>query len=324
MSRLWRRRTVAPLALGIGVLGTVQVRRMVRKEEIEQPNPLSPQTVNLILKLPARALSRLWGAVNEVELPTWARQPLLGLYSRAFDCNLEEAEEPDLSKYSCLQEFFGRYLKRGARPISPAVVNSPADCRVLSYGVIDRDGVVDQVKGISYRVDKLLGEELPEPQPGNRLYHCILYLAPGDYHHFHSPVAWNPDLVRHIPGGLLSVAPVAARAIRGLFALNERVVVRGDWDHGAFYYCAVGAYNVGSIHVLPNKDVVTNCINTPANSPHQDYPSTVSRLQKGEEVGAFRLGSTVVLVFEAPEGMEFGVQEGQRLRVGDALFASTD
>ncbi|EGD72312.1 hypothetical protein PTSG_00330 [Salpingoeca rosetta] len=275
MARLWRRRT-APLALGIGLLGTLQVRRMIRNEEIEQPNPLSPQTVDLILKLPARVLSRAWGAVNEVELPTWTRAPLLGVYARAFDCNMEEAEQQDLAQYRCLQDFFGRYLKRGARPIAPALVNSPADCKVLSYGQIDSDGVVDQVKGLSYRVDKLLG-------------------------------------------GLLSVAPVAARAVRNLFALNERVVLRGDWDHGHFFYCAVGAYNVGSIRVHANKAVETNLADIPASAQPREFPSMTKRFQKGEEVGAFRLGSTVVLVFEAPEDFHFRVRPGQKLRVGDQI-----
>eukprot|EP01147_Barroeca_monosierra_P002873 gene2873-8152_t len=240
---------------------------------------------------------------DQINLPVWARSPLLGLYAKVFSCNLEEAEVSDFREYTCLQ----------------AVINSPADSVVLSCGSIDENGFVEQVKGITYSVEELLGGKVPSPKSGNKLFHCILYLAPGDYHHFHSPASWNTNLIRHIPGALLSVAPSVAQSVRGLFSVNERVIVSGEWDYGPLYFCAVGAYNVGSIFLSMITNMTTNTNAYPPIADHIDYPVSSKRLQKGEEVGAFRLGSSIVLIFEAPETFSFSVKPGQKLRYGEAL-----
>ena len=89
--------------------------------------------------------------------------------------------------------------------------------------------------------------------PENCLYHCVIYLAPGDYHRFHSPTDWEIFFRRHFPGELFSVNPSVAKWLRGLFNLNERVVYYGEWKHGFFSMTAVGATNVGSIKVYMDK-----------------------------------------------------------------------
>ena len=189
---------------------------------------------------------------------------------------MAEAVEPDLEAYPHLQALFTRHLRPGARPVAPAAaLVSPADCAVLYFGKADA-GTAEQVKGLSYPLATLLGEPVPTPRPGNALFHCILYLAPGarggaagsraslsvspsqhqgavwgcvagDYHHYHSPADWQGTVARHFPGDLLSVSPMVARAVPGLFNYNERVTVAGQWAHGFFAFVAVGAYNVGSI-----------------------------------------------------------------------------
>ena len=96
--------------------------------------------------------------------------------------------------------------------------------------------------------------------PDNCLYHCVIYLAPGDYHRFHSPADWKVFSRRHFPGELFSVNPSVARWLQGLFSFNERVVYYGEWEHGFFSMTAVGATNVGSIRVYMD-DVSLNMTN---------------------------------------------------------------
>ena len=148
--------------------------------------------------------------------------------------------------------------------ISETIFSSPCDGRVLNFGKVDEKGYLEQVKGVNYSLKGFLGEQnwhnekgdvessytsSVKCKPENDLYHCIIYLAPGDYHRFHSPAEWNISFRRHFPGELFSVNPSVARWLQGLFSLNERVVYYGDWTHGFFSMTPVGATNVGSIRV---------------------------------------------------------------------------
>lgn len=113
-----------------------------------------------------------------------------------------------------------------------------------------------QVKGVSYSLEDFLGpptwndkdssptitEKIKQKSPDNVLYQCVIYLAPGDYHRFHSPVAWKPEIRRHFSGELLSVSPNVAKWVPGLFCLNERALYIGKWTHGFFSFTAVGKY----------------------------------------------------------------------------------
>eukprot|EP00052_Salpingoeca_macrocollata_P004807 m.43671 g.43671 ORF g.43671 m.43671 type:complete len:359 (+) comp14464_c0_seq1:187-1263(+) len=267
----------------------------------------------LMFMIPTRALSRLWGWANEIELPTALRKPLLGLYARTFGCNLEEATDPDLSHYNNLQQLFRRSLVPGARPIARRGIVSPADSRVMHFGTADKDKI-EQVKGVTYSVRALLGTDMT-PRPGHKIFHMVFYLAPGDYHHFHAPVGLAVHRLRHIPGALLSVSPLMVRYVPSLFSINERVVLEGEWQHGQMCYVAVGAYNVGSILVDAVPELETNVYDSPA-MPNVEREM---RYKKGQEIGEFKLGSTIVLVFEAPEDFQFDVQPGQRVLMGQTV-----
>lgn len=168
--------------------------------------------------------------------------------------------------------------------------------------------------------------ELTSLSPGNKLCFLVIYLAPGDYHRFHSPAAWVVERRRHFTGDLFSVSPYIAHRLRDLFVLNERVALLGRWKDGFFSMVPVGATNVGSIRINFDATLRTNTKERthPAHTFTEAVYSRASVLQgqpllPGEEMGGFRLGSTIVLVFEADKKFKFLVKPGERVKVGQAL-----
>ncbi|KAH7461215.1 hypothetical protein PRIC1_012704 [Phytophthora ramorum] len=284
------------------------------------------------LKLfPYRAASRLWGQVHDKELPVWMREPVYKAWTTVFDCKLDEMKYP-LQDYANLGEFFSRPLKEGVRPFDsvPGHLASPVDGTVASIGVVNDTADVptlEQIKGARYRLDEFLGG-LPSfftkktaASQGKKVFHCVLYLAPGDYHRIHAPVDWQVEERRHFPGNLFPVNQTAARLIPSLFVENERVALLGEWKHGFFSLTAVGATNVGSIVLTKEPEF---CSNTSAQDPlvgqcvTKNYGVKVDTT-RGEEMAQFKLGSTVVLVFEAPESFEFTIKPGDKLILGKCI-----
>jgi len=161
--------------------------------------------------------------------------------------------------------------------------------------------------------------------PNNCLYHCVIYLAPGDYHRFHSPVDWTIYNRRHVPGELFSVNPSVARWLQGLFNLNERVCYYGEWKYGFFSMSPVGATNVGSIKVFMDEEMITNGKTVDTNPKHLEKsfgPGGVA-VKRGELFGEFNLGSTIVLIFEAPPNFEFNVIQNEKVFFGQPLGSWT-
>ncbi|XP_015769201.1 PREDICTED: phosphatidylserine decarboxylase proenzyme, mitochondrial-like isoform X2 [Acropora digitifera] len=306
--------------------------RKLKSGELEQP---SQWQVALLKKLPTRACSRAWGKFCDLDLPLWLRKPIIGTFSWYFACNIGEAVEEEISNYPSVGAFFRRQLKPGARTIcQTSSIVSPADGNILHFGVIENE-MIEQVKGITYSMQTFLGPNqqaasaLKELDSSNnkRLYHCVIYLGPGDYHSFHSPSEWDVKLRRHFPGDLFSVHPGIARIITGLFNHNERVVLSGTWKHGFFSFTAVGAYNVGSIKLKFDKDLKTNRAESyiPGSFDELDYVNNNGKkvsLTRGERMGAFHLGSTIVLIFEAPRDFKFHVQPGQKINYGQPVGSS--
>ncbi|XP_029427473.1 phosphatidylserine decarboxylase proenzyme, mitochondrial isoform X4 [Rhinatrema bivittatum] len=294
--------------------------------------------VSLYKSVPTRLLSRAWGRLNQVELPTWLRKPVYSLYIWTFGVNMKEAAVEDLHQYRNLSEFFRRKLKPQARPVCDSHnMISPSDGKILHFGRV-RNCEVEQVKGVTYSLESFLGPQRTDSkcslrnsfqeqlvsQEGNELYHCVIYLAPGDYHCFHSPTDWSVHHRRHFPGSLMSVNPGVARWIKELFCYNERVVLTGGWKHGFFSLTAVGATNVGSIRIYFDRDLQTNSPRYRKGS-HNDVSYVTSSnqegivLRKGEQLGEFNLGSTIVLIFEAPKDFAFNVKAGQKIHFGEAM-----
>ncbi|GAA5824974.1 hypothetical protein JCM3770_001415 [Rhodotorula araucariae] len=414
-----------PVSLGAAVLVVLTLYKQA-SDKGKEPLPdggvrvQGPWQVHVLGALPLRSVSRLYGMVNSVELPVWFRVPGYRFYSWIFGVNLDECEPSDLREYRSMSEFFMRRLKPGVRPIADAPLVSPADGRVVNFGVIE-GGRIQSIKGATYSLEALLqgagstntqekphgrpphphdaeavsidekefanvngipysladlmgqtggkstatGADGPpvtdasisdveankhrdapkrslsgdvavateiaknafEPREGHKLCFAVIYLAPGDYHRFHSPTNWVVERRRHFAGELFSVSPWMVGKLADLFVLNERVALLGRWRYGFFSMTPVGATNVGSIRVNFDSTLRTNSPGRPV------VPGTFSEatyaqassllggqpLRAGDEIGVFSLGSTIVLVFEAPERFNFKIANGQHVQVGEMI-----
>ncbi|XP_011685119.1 PREDICTED: phosphatidylserine decarboxylase proenzyme [Wasmannia auropunctata] len=341
--RRWR--FIVPTGVGLSLLAVTQWNYLhehgYRIDVDDSPELLNDVVATCYCCLPLRTTSRIWGWLTSIDLPVGLRPTLYGFYANIFHANLDEVEL-DLSAFPNLVEFFVRKLKQNARPIAQNAMTSPADGKVLYFGPVTSCRV-EQVKGATYDLRQFLGDpngftlsqiakettmqkndyvdSLLKNPDDNRLYQLTVYLAPGDYHRFHSPADWNIKFRRHFPGKLLSVNPKVLKYMPNLFSLNERVVYVGEWTGGFMAYAAVGATNVGSIRVYCDKGLATNTRHWPATVHWQEANFDCARVAKGEPFGEFRLGSTIVLLFEAPRDFRFCLQIGQAIKVGQALSA---
>ncbi|XP_028035926.1 phosphatidylserine decarboxylase proenzyme, mitochondrial [Bombyx mandarina] len=277
---------------------------------------------------PFRVTSRLWGKMAACEIPVSLRSFVYGTYIRMFSVNLNDAAVTDLKYYKSLSAFFTRPLRDGARYISAAPCVSPCDGVVLNCGPADTDKI-EQVKGVTYSLEEFLGENkwLKRKDESyynsllknkeNILHQCIIYLAPGDYHRFHAPCDWTATFRRHFSGKLLSVNPWLAKLIPGLFTVNERAVYVGEWEYGFFSMTAVGATNVGSIEIFKDPELRTNTKGK-RNRVNELELGQVC-MSKGELFGQFNMGSTIILLFEAPKDFKFDMAAGDKVLVGQSL-----
>mmetsp|Transcript_6581 Transcript_6581/g.12152 ORF Transcript_6581/g.12152 Transcript_6581/m.12152 type:complete len:475 (+) Transcript_6581:323-1747(+) len=278
--------------------------------------------------IPYRTMSRIWGVCTRIPLPFYALKWLFYKgWAVTFGCNLDEMRFP-LERYSSLSSFFLRPLKDGAREIdmTPGALVSPVDGKVLhaaSTPMTSYDDVVlEQVKGLSYTLRDFIGD-IPEAfrrrnLKGRKLNTVVLYLSPADYHHFHSPCEASFSERKHFAGALLPVKPSFAHQVDGLYCVNERVVLNGKWSQGFFSYVAVGALNVGSIELACEPSLRTNVMGKRKGCFQRTFEPQVSAT-RGERLGAFHLGSTVVLVFESDENFEFSVSAGDVVQVGQRI-----
>ncbi|KAJ0961936.1 hypothetical protein J5N97_029764 [Dioscorea zingiberensis] len=315
------------------MLGILHARRLYEDKKVEGLKEkgveieFSPDTKAAFLRLlPLRTMSRLWGLLTSLELPEHLRPLIYKAWARAFHSNLEEAALP-LEKYASLQEFFIRALKEGARPVDedPNCLVSPVDGTVLRVGElgVDKD-LHDNPSELSTTEDtskrswwrlSLASPKIRNPIPSCQMegvFYCVLYLHPGDYHRVHSPVDWNVFVRRHFSGNLFPVNEPYTRTITNLHIENERVVLEGQWREGFMALTAIGATCIGSIQLYIEPELQTNRPKRKllsSESPEvrvYDPEGTGLMIKKGEEVAAFNMGSTVVLIFQAPVLGSFG------------------
>jgi phosphatidylserine decarboxylase len=259
---------------------------------------------------PSRAVGRL----ADLELPGPLMRAVMRAYIGFYGVDMKEVEAP-LASFKSFNEFFTRRLKDGARPVDarPEVLVSPSDSRVVTIGRIPEDGRLHQVKDKTYSLRQLLGDDADAAR-FSRGVHAILYLSPSMYHRVHCPVDGRVVGWRHIPGRLFPVNDIAVRQVDSLFAVNERLVVMIESEtFGPVAAVLVGAANVGRI-TLAFSDLATN-MGQPAVDVRPEKPLPIRR---GDDLGAFNLGSTVVLLAAAE--LEPLVPPGTFVKMGAPLW----
>jgi phosphatidylserine decarboxylase len=267
--------------------------------------------------LPQHLLSRCTGWLAELEHPIWLKDWVIGLFIKRFDVDMSEAREPDHRQYPNFNAFFTRPLVEGARPLAEADLVCPADGAISQLGDIEA-GRIFQAKGQDYSCVELLGGDPAWAAKFAGGSFATIYLSPRDYHRVHMPLAGKLLGTSYVPGDLYSVNGVTAENVERLFARNERLVCYFDTEVGPMAMILVGAMVVAGIETVWSGQVAPPP-KTPTAVDFQHLPEPVS-LDKGDEMGRFKLGSTVILLF--PEGaIEWDERYGASTptRLGEAL-----
>ena len=242
--------------------------------------------------MPKLAMTRLAGLVASAEwgtVTTW----VIKRFVKRYQVNMSEAANADPAHYKSFNEFFTRALKDGARPLASSAWVCPVDGAISQCGAIEHDQIF-QAKGHHYSTRALVGGDAALAAQFQNGQFATLYLSPRDYHRIHMPIAGKLLRMIHVPGDLFSVNPTTARGVPGLFARNERVVCEFETEKGPLVLVLVGATIVGSMATVWH-----GLVNPPRPGTVREwrYDSQDVRLQKGEEMGRFLLGSTVVMLF---------------------------
>ncbi len=267
------------------------------KPEARSPKP-EPEYISLSraklfaliqYPLPHHLISRVVGMLADTRID-WLKRLLITAFIRRFQVDMSQALEPDPGAYATFNDFFTRALKADARPIGNGIV-SPAD-GTLSQAGRTHHGTLIQAKGQAYSITSLLGGDMRRAAPFRQGSFATIYLSPKDYHRVHMPVTGTLREMVYVPGRIFSVNQATADHVPNLFARNERLVCVFDTEEGPMAMVLVGAMIVAAIEtvwagqVTPQSDQVQ--------SIRFDAPIT---LEKGREMGRFKLGSTVVVCF---------------------------
>ena len=269
--------------------------------------------------LPHHALTRVvyWLTRQKSRLTL----PVIRWFAKKFDVDMQDAVEPDLQQYQTFNEFFTRSLKPEARPVAAdsQAIASPADGRVSAIGLID-EGQIFQAKDIDYSLLALLGGDENAATRLRSGRFATIYLSPRDYHRLHMPIAGTLVKQTHVPGRLFSVGPHAVRALPNLFARNERVIAQFETDAGLMALVLVGAMNVAAIETVWH-GLVTPPQRSAINHTQYatDSGSASVSLAKGEEMGRFNMGSTIIVLLENPAIWLEELHTGDAVRMGQAI-----
>jgi phosphatidylserine decarboxylase len=269
--------------------------------------------------IPKQAMTRLAGVLASRPLGA-ITQATIARFIRRYQVRMDEALHSDPAHFNTFNEFFTRALKPGARPLAPEGWVSPVDGAISQLGPIER-GQIFQAKGHHYTATTLVGGDAALAAPYENGLFATLYLSPRDYHRIHMPWAGRLKRMIHVPGDLFSVNPTTARGVPGLFARNERVVCVFEGQHQGrsfdFVMVLVGATIVGSMATVWHGVVNPP---RPGTVREWDYTDRQILLTRGEEMGRFLLGSTVVVLL--PPGVAQFVpdwQAGRAIVMGAAM-----
>jgi phosphatidylserine decarboxylase len=262
---------------------------------------------------PKHSVSRLVGSIAKKRFS----RHFIPFYIKKFQIDLHPVKKP-VDQFETLLDFFVRELHDDARPIDadPMKVVSPVDGVVTQMGHI-QEGTLIQAKGVSYKLEELLADE-KDFLPFLDGEFMTIYLSPRDYHRIHSPLQGEVTSLTYVPGRLYPVNEAGVRLFPGLFAQNERVISYIDHPAGKVAVVKVGATNVGSIKVTFDEQLVTNQ-GKQRRLEKKTYPQAI-QLRKGEELGRFEFGSTVILIFP-PQMIRWlpTIEQGSLLQMGQSI-----
>ncbi len=275
--------------------------------------------------LPQHALSGLMYRLARVR---WRplKDLLIRTLLRLYRIDMSEAAETDPHAYVHFNAFFTRALRPDARPQDPdpKAIVSPVDGAISQIGTIDAGRLI-QAKGRDFTVEELLGGNVERARAYAGGSFATLYLAPGDYHRIHMPLGGSLTWMRHVPGHLFSVNTATAALVPRLFARNERVICGFDTLTGEMGMVLVGAIFVGGIQTVWAGEITPTKARTSASASRSALAAAQTeqrpvRLERGEEMGRFNLGSTVILLFE-PGRVRWDerLAPGQKVRLGERL-----
>lgn len=266
--------------------------------------------------IPKQGLTAFAGCLADVKNPR-VKNYLIRRFIDKYSVNMSEALIEDPSLYPCFNDFFIRHLKPECRPLAKAGILSPVDGCISEIGTIN-DGQLIQAKGHQYSVEELLACDTSIAQQFIQGQFATLYLSPKDYHRVHMPIDAELKSMTYVPGALFSVQPTTARVIPKLFARNERLVVFFETSVGPMVMVLVGATIVGAIGTSWDGDVKRG-----SKQVSVDYTqeATVKTMAQGDEMGFFKLGSTVILLFANGEQVTWDetLQAGSTIRFGQAI-----
>ncbi|BBB59240.1 phosphatidylserine decarboxylase proenzyme [Undibacterium sp. KW1] len=265
--------------------------------------------------MPKQALTIFAGKVANAKAGKLTTS-LIRWFVGKYNVNMQEAANPDISSYASFNEFFTRPLREGARPLASSALLCPVDGAISQFGPIQKDQIF-QAKGHSYSATALVGGDSQLASLFEDGSFATLYLSPRDYHRIHMPCDGRLTRMIYVPGALFSVNPTTARGVPGLFARNERVVCVFESAFGPFVLTLVGATIVGSMATTWH-----GIVNPPRSAEVREwrYDDQQIKLKKGEEMGRFLLGSTVVMLF--PKGtVEFNPawSPARAISMGEAM-----
>lgn len=260
--------------------------------------------------LPQHLLSRLVYAFMRIR---WApiKNTQIAIIGSMVGVEWNEAKIENISEFEHFNDFFTRELTPGARQVDPDPLSfvCPSDGRISQCGRITNDRIV-QAKGRHYSIRSLLANDPASAEFNKGFFHTV-YLSPRDYHRVHMPFSGTLQRMIHVPGRLFSVAPYTVRQVPSLFARNERVVSLFETTHGAMAVVLVGAMLVSSM------ETVWSGVVTPPRGrkiTRGDWSRRGIHLKKGEEMGRFNMGSTVILLL--PPG---AVSSIEHFEIGDPV-----
>lgn len=275
-------------------------------------------TVGMLEAVSAPGFSQMVGRLAQARLPRPLVQAVIRWYIGFYDVDTSEMEHPP-EHYETFDDFFTRTLRPGVHTIDrePTTAVSPVDGRVLNFGRVS-EGRIDQVKGRSYRLEELLDSAM-DAERFRQGHYVTIYLSPRDYHRIHCPADGKITGYRYVPGRLYPVNATGVKHVDKLFAVNERLITYVDSALGELAVVKVGATNVGMI-TASYHPVRTNVGRRTA------YDEALRRklpIQRGDELGMFHLGSTVVLVTANPVLAPLAsLQVEQYLRMGEPLMTA--